>query len=53
MASIRPRIIEAVPDQRRRARIFSFLMNACLDAGGEPDEDTVASIVPELGQEDD
>ena len=53
MASIRPRIIEVVPDQRRRARIFSFLMNACLDAGGEPDEDTVASIVPELGREDD
>ena len=49
MADIRPRVIEAVPDQKRRARIFAFLFNACLDAGGEPDEDTVAAIVPELG----
>lgn len=51
MAEIRPRVIAAVPDQKRRARIFSFLFNACLDAGGEPDGDTVASIVPELGGE--
>ena len=51
MAGIRPRVIAAVPDQRRRARIFSFLFNACLDAGGEPDEETVAAIVPELADE--
>lgn len=49
MADIRPRVIEAVPDQKRRARIFAFLFNACLDAGGEPDEETVTAIVPELG----
>ena len=49
MAEVRPRVIEAVPDQRRRARIFAFLFNACLDAGGEPDEETLLSIVPELG----
>ena len=52
MAEIRPRIIAAVPEQRRRARIFAFLFNACIDAGGEPDEDTVLSIVPELGRDD-
>lgn len=52
MAEIRERVIAAVPDQKRRARIFAFLFNACLDAGGEPDEDTVAAIVPELGSED-
>ena len=51
MAEIRPRIIAAVPEQRRRARIFAFLFNACIDAGGEPDEDTVLSIVPELGRD--
>ncbi len=48
MADIRPRVIAAVPDQRRRARIFSFLFNACIDAGGEPDAELVAAIVPEL-----
>lgn len=52
MAEIRPRIIAAVPEQRRRARIFAFLFNACIDAGGEPDEDTVLSIVPELGRDE-
>lgn len=52
MAEIRERVIAAVPDQKRRARIFAFLFNACLDAGGEPDEDTVAAIVPELGSAD-
>lgn len=52
MAEIRPRVIAAVPDQRRRARIFAFLFNACIDAGGEPDEELVESIVPELGRDD-
>ena len=52
MADIRPRVLAAVPDQRRRARIFAFLFSACLDAGGEPDAETVASIVPELGREE-
>lgn len=52
MAEIRPRVIAAVPEQRRRARIFAFLFNACIDAGGEPDEELVASIVPELGRDD-
>lgn len=51
MAEIRPRVIAAVPDERRRARIFAFLFNACLDAGGEPDEDFVLSVVPELGED--
>ncbi len=51
MAEIRPRVIAAVPDRRRRARIFALLFNACLDAGGEPDEDFVAALVPELGED--
>ena len=51
MADIRPRIIAAVPDERRRARIFAFIFNACLDAGGEPDADFVRSVVPELGED--
>lgn len=52
MAAVRPRVIEVVPEQRRRSRIFAFLFAACLDAGGEPDEETVLSIVPELGREE-
>ena len=52
MAEIRPRVISSVPDERRRARIFAFLFNACLDAGGEPDVVFVLSVVPELGGAD-
>ena len=48
MAGIRPRVIAAVPDQRRRSRIFALLFAACIEAGGEPDEDFVNSLVPEL-----
>lgn len=51
MAGIRPRVIAAVPDQRRRSRIFALLFAACIEAGGEPDEDFVNSLVPELGEE--
>ena len=51
MAGIRPRVIAAVPDQRRRSRIFALLFAACIEAGGEPDEDFVNSLVPELGAE--
>ena len=48
MAGIRRRVIDYVPDQRRRARIFALLFAAAVEAGGEPDEETVAAIVPEL-----
>ena len=51
MAGIRSRVIAAVPDQRRRSRIFALLFAACIEAGGEPDEDFVNSLVPELGAE--
>lgn len=51
MAGIRPRVMAAVPDQRRRSRIFALLFGACIEAGGEPDEDFVNSLVPELGEE--
>ena len=51
MAGSRPRVIAAVPDQRRRSRIFALLFAACIEAGGEPDEDFVNSLVPELGAE--
>ena len=51
MAGIRSRVIAAVPDQRRRSRIFALLFAACIEAGGEPDENFVNSLVPELGAE--
>ena len=52
MAEIRPRVLKAVPDQSRRARIFAFLFTAALENGGEPDEDFVLSVVPELAEAD-
>ena len=52
MAEIRPRVLKAVPDQSRRARIFAFLFTEALENGGEPDEDFVLSVVPELAEAD-
>ena len=52
LADIRGRVIDAVPDQRRRARIFAALFALCLEAGGEPDEDDVLALVPELGRDE-
>ena len=46
MAEIRPLVMKNVPDSARRARIFKFLFNACLEAGGEPDAELVNALVP-------
>ena len=48
MAGIRRRVIDYVPDQRRRGAHIRLLFAAAVEAGGEPDEETVAAIVPEL-----